>query len=356
MNKLILIGNGFDLAHGLKTRYSDFLLWYLNYAIQSFRKNGEYADQLIEISFSEYYIENLSIDFTSLSRFKQSLEQYKADIIFKIKSAFFKNLFNITIELNWVDLESEYYSYLKELYLKLEASNFKNFKHIEGRVKSLNNDFDYLKNELHEYLNTIEISDKCQVQDIAIHLEQLLAEICKEKSYILFLNFNYTSTIDIYLKDLKNDHVIVNYIHGKLNNDKNQIIFGYGDEIDDYYQKIENVNNKEYLKNFKSFGYFKTTNYQDFSRFIESNQFEVYIMGHSCGLSDRTLLNRIVEHDNCTKIKIFYHAKSDSENDYIEKTQELSRHFSSKSKHDMRIKIKSFPESSPLVKLNEENA
>jgi hypothetical protein len=79
-------------------------------------------------------------------------------------------------------------------------------------------------------------------------------------------------------------------------------------------------------------------------------------MGHSCGLSDRTLLNRIVEHDNCTKIKIFYHAKSDSENDYIEKTQELSRHFSSKSKHDMRIKIKSFPESSPLVKLNEENA
>jgi hypothetical protein len=25
MNKLILIGNGFDLAHGLKTSYTDFI-------------------------------------------------------------------------------------------------------------------------------------------------------------------------------------------------------------------------------------------------------------------------------------------------------------------------------------------
>lgn len=24
MNRLVLIGNGFDLAHGLKTRYEDF--------------------------------------------------------------------------------------------------------------------------------------------------------------------------------------------------------------------------------------------------------------------------------------------------------------------------------------------
>lgn len=27
MNDLYLIGNGFDLAHGLKTSYNDFLLW-----------------------------------------------------------------------------------------------------------------------------------------------------------------------------------------------------------------------------------------------------------------------------------------------------------------------------------------
>ena len=28
MNRVILIGNGFDLAHGLKTSYEDFINWY----------------------------------------------------------------------------------------------------------------------------------------------------------------------------------------------------------------------------------------------------------------------------------------------------------------------------------------
>lgn len=28
MNRIILIGNGFDLAHGLSTKYEDFINWY----------------------------------------------------------------------------------------------------------------------------------------------------------------------------------------------------------------------------------------------------------------------------------------------------------------------------------------
>lgn len=28
MNRIVLIGNGFDLAHGLKTSYADFISWY----------------------------------------------------------------------------------------------------------------------------------------------------------------------------------------------------------------------------------------------------------------------------------------------------------------------------------------
>ena len=28
MNRLVLIGNGFDLAHDLKTSYADFIDWY----------------------------------------------------------------------------------------------------------------------------------------------------------------------------------------------------------------------------------------------------------------------------------------------------------------------------------------
>lgn len=73
-------------------------------------------------------------------------------------------------------------------------------------------------------------------------------------------------------------------------------------------------------------------------------------MGHSCGLSDRTMLNKIVEHVNCIKIKIFYYEKNKTENDYIEKMQELSRHFSRDSKGRMRDIIEPLSNSLPLVK------
>ncbi len=47
--RIILIGNGFDLAHGLPTKYSDFLLWYINKAIQkhNISNNKKYIDELI---------------------------------------------------------------------------------------------------------------------------------------------------------------------------------------------------------------------------------------------------------------------------------------------------------------------
>ena len=34
MNRLVLIGNGFDLAHGLPTRYSDFINWYKAHRVE----------------------------------------------------------------------------------------------------------------------------------------------------------------------------------------------------------------------------------------------------------------------------------------------------------------------------------
>ena len=36
MNRLVLIGNGFDLAHGLKTSYADFINWYWDQRVKGF--------------------------------------------------------------------------------------------------------------------------------------------------------------------------------------------------------------------------------------------------------------------------------------------------------------------------------
>ena len=40
VNKLILIGNGFDLSLGLKTSYKDFLLWFLKSEVKKAIENG----------------------------------------------------------------------------------------------------------------------------------------------------------------------------------------------------------------------------------------------------------------------------------------------------------------------------
>ena len=349
MNKLVLIGNGFDLAHSLETRYSDFLLWYLRNALINLVEKHNYSDQLFELSFKSGLFQINTEIFTSIEIIKNFLEEEKEFLNFRFKCALFDILFKKTIELKWVDIESEYYDYLKKLYIQLEEHDFKILGNIERQVNALNNDFDYIKRKLQEYLIIVESSPIKPIQDIITHFRVNFATVPNTQSFIMFLNFNYTSTIDLYLQEIKHKQYKVNYIHGKLNDEENPIIFGYGDEIDSYYQKIENINNNVFLKNFKSFGYLLTSNYQNFSDFLENDSFEVYILGHSCGLSDRTMLNKIVEHDNCRRIKIFYYKINSSENDFVEKTYELSRHFSLTNKTRMRDIIEPFPKSKPLV-------
>src|SRR5690606_31984960 len=134
----------------------------------------------------------------------------------------------------------------------------------------------------------------------------------------LIVNFNYTDTIEKYFihngfgpppRQFK-----VNYIHGKLNDPKNPIIFGFEDELDTDYNNIELEKAKGFFEYIKSFWYFKTSNYHNLVRFIEADDFQVYILGHSCGLSDRTMLNMIFEHPQCKSIKLFYHGTAESNN------------------------------------------
>ena len=154
---------------------------------------------------------------------------------------------------------------------------------------------------------------------------------------------------------ISNLQISVNYIHGKLNDNYNPIIFGYGDETDDNYEKIEKLNNNELLNHMKSFAYLKTSNYRDLFNFLDSSDFDVHILGHSCGLSDRLLFTHIFEHNNLNSVKIYYYQKSEIENDFFEKTQNISRYFRLDSKHRMRTKVVPFNESKPLTTFTKQN-
>jgi hypothetical protein len=56
MNRLILIGNGFDLAHELKTDYNSFIIWYLKKCLT----------RAVENDTNHKYEDDLNLIFTIL--------------------------------------------------------------------------------------------------------------------------------------------------------------------------------------------------------------------------------------------------------------------------------------------------
>ena len=65
----------------------------------------------------------------------------------------------------------------------------------------------------------------------------------------------------------------------------------------------QNMNDNECMRHIKSTRYLESDNYRKMLEFIESDTFQVIILGHSCGNSDRTLLNTLFEHRNCVSVK-----------------------------------------------------
>lgn len=393
MNRIIIIGNGFDLAHGLNTRYEDFINWYWDRWFQLLRDcHGRFlSDKLC--TFRLKY--NLSTWHSYLWQNTSKIKPPKGiDIINKIQKN--KDLFEVTqsqllsaicnsIEnKKWVDIEYEYYQLLK---LSITGPN-----KLGITPKALNEQLEYIRILLAEYLlsldcssvqpnsdickciyecikpNDISISGMQHYEDYCTELTDMEKEDCqsfmrqydiksvtfseiqeinqkhiherpnrikyndKEKGIlelitkpknVLLLSFNYTPLVSMYDKK---DIGVSNYIHGELSN-PGSIIFGYGDELDDDYKNILQSGNNDFLTNIKSIKYLETTKYREMLAFIESSPYQVYIMGHSCGNSDRTLLNTLFEHKNCVSIKPFYYKKEDGTDNYIEIVQNISRNF-----------------------------
>jgi hypothetical protein len=347
MNRIILIGNGFDLAHGLKTSYQDFIddFWErkigifidtckhgkLRYRFDEIRKSStyEYLDDDITIIMSKPY-QPINVWSRSTLRGYKSRFLDLCDCLndttkgkLTIGNNFLKRISeNIDIH-NWIDIEEEYYASLNGC---LEKNN---------GIERLNTDFLVIQTELENYLKRQVANGINQIQTIEENIYlPLFVENSQDASStvtlenILFLNFNYTHTERPYVRDGYQSSII--HIHGELENENNPIIFGYGDEIDTNYKLIEEKKDNKYLENIKSIKYLETNNYKKLLTFINSREYEIFIMGHSCGISDRTLLNTLFEHENCLSVKVFYHKKEDGTDNFSDIVRNISRNFNNK--------------------------
>nr|WP_315254406.1 AbiH family protein [uncultured Flavobacterium sp.] len=175
MNRLVIIGNGFDLAHGLPTRYKDFIDDYWE-NIKDTNHNelvtfnlgcyGEFnghknLNDLIDL------IANINSDFRregiEIYKFKEHLQPLTDNRIqiLQYKNVLFKLINQRVIE-NWVDVENEYYRELKEI-VKSSVS----FEDKKRHIRILNKEFEEVKNLLEKYLKEKIIVDKKRIMTIS---------------------------------------------------------------------------------------------------------------------------------------------------------------------------------------------
>lgn len=339
-NRIVIIGNGFDLALGLKTSYSDFLMYYLKSRLDKGKEHG-YVDKLFETS-------NLSFmygdDFNNCYTIQDLVSFFDANKHLNIKfHGILKDVLDFQMLENWVDIETLYFDALlpKLDLLKKTSPNKRSYKSIQ----SYNDTFRELTKYLDEYISFVGSNP---LDDGISHYYYSFLSDCVDRqpnkrvclnhgvSYeslgkpnkVLFLNFNYTNSLNKIMgfSGLKPEYQIIN-IHGQAGAKTNPIIFGYGDDTHQRYSEIESENSDSLLEFIKSFYYNRTTDYHKMLGFMEMDKYEVYVIGHSCGLSDRTLLKSIFEHDQCLSIKIFHRGSLD---EHIKKNMAISRHFTDK--------------------------
>ncbi|AYM99225.1 AbiH family protein [Chryseobacterium sp. 3008163] len=132
MNKLIIVGNGFDLAHGLKTKYSDLINFFWESLLlecdklnSNMHKNNTTIGDKLPIGFSnEVYSVQISNVFalsedhyinTKINKgLEKALEEVNENFIVDIKNSLFEFLLKQIEVQNWVDIENEYYEFLLE--------------------------------------------------------------------------------------------------------------------------------------------------------------------------------------------------------------------------------------------------
>lgn len=411
MNRIIIIGNGFDLAHGLPTLYKDFISAFWKDFSKQIQTCNDYKLETELVSFGymnitpelQMYSRGIANDLIHNYGFlgevssAQKIEDFisgggsqSMKLIFNSK--LFENINKAVDRYNWVDIEEEYYKLLHTTYITSSQKLNNDFAIIRSKlidyltsVQNVNIDNSIVNEVTRKYMMapfcakeiSIEGRDKWvnflksriededlsgiiklyeksdvreRVADIASFkkkwqdqidndgIETVNEELPSDMLYpdrIMLLNFNYTKAADMYMPADKH-HFPVNHIHGHLEN-RDSIIFGYGDDKDDKYQEISKLNNNELLTNIKTFRYLEYSYFKDTLTFIASAPYQVYIMGHSCGASDRTLLNTLFEHPNCVSIKPFYYKNGEGQDNYIEIVQNISRNFSDAQKMRDRV-------------------
>lgn len=270
--QLIIIGNGFDLAHGLPTKYWNFRE-YLEENYQEFLFSFEKKYDMFSDIYDE---ENTKSMFWN--ELEANLSNIREDIIIE-------DAIHIDMGLESCDLA-------------IEDTLYDYFKYESGYINRLG---EYLQ----EWVCTINMQNIPKKTNLI------------NKDDTLYINFNYTELLE---RSYGIDEDKVIHIHGSANEIENELVLGHDNKnrIVDIGQKIykaeENVSEKE-ISICKVLEEYYVNTYKDISinmpklDLLSKKDFEeIYVVGHSLANVDIPYFKKIDSLTRKTAIwKVYYH-------------------------------------------------
>ncbi|MEG0367647.1 MAG: AbiH family protein, partial [Coprobacillus sp.] len=254
MENILVIGNGFDIAHGLNTRYSDFINFCNAVAVAYQNNKNQFVEQL-ELELNCVFKEK-SVLQKAKKYFMQSDENSNSHKFMELcLENYWLDYVNVNKEFigeKWSDFEYviaeqiEMLSYISnhfDLYTsgtELVRTKYSNklvilFDEIREHGQSSSSDFHYLIEQFKKFLVD-------ELDNLTWMLEIYLTRFLNTKTKTLelfetlpvtkLISFNYTET---FFKMYHQKTVKAHYIHGTALKDRatenNNMVFGIGTEI-----------------------------------------------------------------------------------------------------------------------------
>ena len=238
MNRIIIIGNGFDRAHKMPISDAEFVYWYFKNIFDNLMRQTEYSDKLCEIQITEDFKQVLLKQVRSSG--KNCFEYFYDNIdSFQLKiNDLFRNIIKAVDTRKAVDMEDEYYYLLKNA---VKKGNIQKSKELNIQLKDLLSKYiEYLKEIQTDFLSNCDaneairkiFSSEIDKDDVSVEWGGRLINKFEhwnnsEKNIwvperTLVLNFNYTQFAEIkYLNGLAGFENI--YIY--METSQNQIVY-----------------------------------------------------------------------------------------------------------------------------------
>lgn len=348
--KILVIGNGFDLAHGLPTRYNEFLEFlilidrmssypksvtdFISKQLKEFSGSNHIKQYIIDLisRITEEFARNNEravLSYQNLGNIvKNSEDKVLQELIKHIKGNFWYKHFikaKSYIDDGWIDFESEISKVVKIL--------------DQYTIKGIFDQNEIVEKGIREILLSVSIRDetsrKCKIDEkVVLNLEEDLTKLIRSLEIFLeecigkvniecilpdiknykfdkILSFNYTNTYEKVYEPKHN--IFYDFIHGKADItrtiDENNMVLGI-DEYLDSTQASLNTSFIFYKKYFQRIHKETGCEYKDWIEGIKRSKdvTELYIFGHSLDITDKDVLRELIETKG-VETTIFYYNK-----------------------------------------------